>query len=132
MENSHPNGAAGPHPTIYHGLSLYKITKIEQQGSLDEAKRNPGRLVHCSPGFRCTSFRLLVAAFNEESDLPGRAKQNRDESRDKFAWVRPYRTIRLSMSQKCQVDSKLPVKSVELCCLLISSGDCFVSAGHGV
>ncbi|MET0054928.1 MAG: hypothetical protein ABW108_08965 [Candidatus Thiodiazotropha sp. 6PLUC10] len=46
------------------------LDEIEQQGSLDEAKRNPGSLVYCSPGFRCTSSRLRVAVFNEEGDSP--------------------------------------------------------------
>ncbi|MET0121455.1 MAG: hypothetical protein ABW124_10480, partial [Candidatus Thiodiazotropha sp. 6PLUC9] len=57
---------------VEHGPSLNKIAKIEQQGSLDEAKRNPGSLVHCSPGFRCTSSRLRVAVFYEEGDSPER------------------------------------------------------------
>ncbi|MES9986030.1 MAG: hypothetical protein ABW115_21750 [Candidatus Thiodiazotropha sp. 6PLUC6] len=69
--NAHPDGAAGPHPTIHHGPSLNIIVKIEKQGSLDGVKRNPGRLVQCSPGFRCTSSRLRAAVFNEYSESPG-------------------------------------------------------------
>ncbi|MET0123277.1 MAG: hypothetical protein ABW124_19745, partial [Candidatus Thiodiazotropha sp. 6PLUC9] len=68
-----------------------------EQCSLDEVQRNPGRLVHCSPGLRCTSSRLhcsippvnAYAIYPNRRFIPQRVRVLAEFLRKQFG-DRPY------------------------------------------